>query len=143
MKKYLVLQIAVLLALLLGALAPQFAQNVPTGPRETNEDRRATAVGLVSTIDTAEVLELNTYGSFASWQTLLEHQAEYLNKHMRKTGVQLSPMPGILPGWSLRLNVRGDGRAFDVMLEDITNTQTPYAAYGNETGIIWNAAPSQ
>ena len=29
------------------------------------------------------------------------------------------------------------------MLEDVANKQVPYAAYSNETGVIWNAAPMQ
>ena len=143
MRKYRVLLTTVLLVLLLGVLVPQFAQNVPTGPEEAGRQRRATALGLVRTINTAEVVEATTYGSFAQWETLIAHQGEYINKCTRENGMRLGPMPEILPGWSLRLNVRGDGQAFDLMLEDVANKQVPYAAYSNETGAIWNAAPTQ
>ena len=53
---YRVLLTTVLLVLLLGVLAPQFAQNVPTAPGE--DDRESpTAIGLLRTINTAEVVE--------------------------------------------------------------------------------------
>jgi hypothetical protein len=140
---YRAVRTTVLLVLLLGVQAPQFAQNVPAGPGDSGKERNWTAIGLVRTINTAEVLELNTYGSFAPWQTLLAHQAEYINKCTQENGMRLGAMPEILPGWSLRLNVRADGQAFDLMLKDVASKQVPYAAYSNETGVIWNAAPIQ
>jgi hypothetical protein len=57
--------------------------------------------------------------------------------------MQLGPAPEVLPGWSLRLNVRGDGQAYDLMLEDVTNKQAPHAIYSIEIAVIWNAAPLQ
>jgi hypothetical protein len=57
--------------------------------------------------------------------------------------MQLGTAPEVLPGWSLRLNVRGDGQAYDLMLEDVTNKQAPHAIYSIEIAVIWNAAPLQ
>lgn len=62
----------------LGAVASQFAQDPSAGPEKPDFNRRSNMLGL-RTINTAEVGELSTYGAYASWQTLLTHQQEYLN----------------------------------------------------------------
>jgi hypothetical protein len=79
-KKLRIILNTVLLILALGALASQFAQDASTGPEKPNLERRASMVGLARTINTAEVGDLYTYGSFASWQTLLARQQESLNR---------------------------------------------------------------
>ena len=142
MKRYRVVRIGVLLALLLGSLAPQFAQNAPAGPEKPDAERHWTAINLIRAINTAEVLELQVYGSFAPWETLLTHHTEYIEKCARQSGVRLGLMPEVLPGWTMRLNVRSDGRAYDLMFRDLASKQElPYGAYSNESGIIWDAAP--
>ena len=142
MNKYRVPLVTALLIVLSGMLVSQFAQQ-PTATGNTYDARKATAIGLVRTINAAEVVELNTYGSFAPWQTLSAHEGEEIKKCLQENGVQLGPAPEILPGWSLRLTVRGDGQAYDLMLQDVAHKETPYAAYSNESGVIWNAAPLQ
>ncbi|HUJ40651.1 MAG TPA: hypothetical protein VLW54_08905 [Candidatus Acidoferrales bacterium] len=141
MRKYRAIRITVLLILLLGIRTYQFAQSAPAGPGKSAEERRATAIALVRAINTSEAVELQTRGSFAAWETLLSHHAEYIDKCMRQNGIRLGSMPEVLPGWNLRLNVRQDGKAYDLMLEDVANKQVPYGAYSNETGMIWDAAP--
>jgi hypothetical protein len=74
MDKRLVILGTVLLVFLLGVQTPQFAQDTSTGPTQSDQERLRVAVGLVRTINTAEVVERSTYGSFASWQTLLSHE---------------------------------------------------------------------
>jgi hypothetical protein len=66
-----------------------------------------------------------------------------MNEWQKMIGVQLGAEPEVLPGWRLRLNVRGDGQAYDLMLEDVANKQAPRAIYSNEIGVIWRAAPLQ
>src|SRR5579863_325710 len=116
MKKYSVLLTTVLLVLMFGVLVPQFAQNAPTGPGNPDRERRATAIGLMRTINTAEVTEVTTYGSFAAWQTLLAHGGEDMKRCLQEYGTQLGPAPEVLPGWRLRLNVSADGKSYDLML---------------------------
>lgn len=143
MKKSGLLRTIALVILLLGALAPQFAQNVPQGPTKPDGTNDGNAFGLVRTINTAEVGERSTYGSYAPWETLLEHEREFMNEWQKMIGVQLGPSPEVLPGWNLRLNVRGDGQAYDLILEHVSNKQNPLAIYTNEIGVIWKAAPLQ
>jgi hypothetical protein len=98
-------------------------------------------VGLVRTINTAEVLERSTYGSAASWQTLLAHQQEYLNKwlanyYSRDPNVHFGSPPEILPGWNLRLIVpTDDDQGWTVLLLDAKD-ETGYALLSDESGII-------
>jgi hypothetical protein len=96
--------------------------------------------GLVRTINTAEVTERSTYGSFASWQTLLAHQQEYLNEwlandYSRDPNVHFGSTPEILPGWNLRLIVPPDGTGWVVLLEDARD-KTGYALLSDERGVI-------
>jgi hypothetical protein len=55
MKKHQVILNAVSLVLLLGVLTPQFAQDTSTGPANADQARRWVAIGLLRTINTAEV----------------------------------------------------------------------------------------
>jgi hypothetical protein len=140
MKKHPVISSVLLLALFLGVLTPQFAQDTPTNPPRPDLERRVHALGLLRTISTAEVGELLKYGSYGSWQTLLAHQSEYLNEwparfYPHEANLRFGDAPEILPGFSLRLNVHTDGRGYDILLEDATD-KTGYAVLSDERGVI-------
>ena len=107
----------------------------------TDQERRKHALGLLRTINTAEVGELSNYGSYASWQTLLAHQPEFVNKFLvinypQEVTLHFADMPEILPGWSLRFEVHADGRGYDVRLQDLKDKQCWYAAITDESGVI-------
>jgi hypothetical protein len=53
----------------LGIQTPQFAQDSATDPAGADHARRAIAIGLLRTINTAEVTYEQKNGSFATWQT--------------------------------------------------------------------------
>jgi hypothetical protein len=76
MKKHRIVLSTVLLVLALGVLTPQFAQDASTNAEKTDQQElhRALGMGLVRTINTAELTELNKYGSYAAWPTFLGHQ---------------------------------------------------------------------
>jgi hypothetical protein len=146
MKKHRVILSTVLVVLFLGVLTPQFAQDTFTNPPRPDLERRGHALGLLRTINTAEVGELYNYGSYASWQTLLAHQPKYLNQFLamnypQEGDLQFADMPDILPGWSLRFNVHADGLGYDVRLQDMTAKQYGYAALTDESGVIWQGEP--
>ena len=141
MKKHRIIVSAVLLVLALGTLASQFAQDASTGPEKRSLERRASMLGLVRTIGTAEVGELDKYGSYASWQTLLAHEPKYLNAwlarfyYAKEANVHFADMPEMLPGWNRRLNVHTDGQGDDLLLEDATD-KNGYAALLDERAVI-------
>src|SRR5271167_568441 len=98
MKKHRVILSTALLVLLVGVLTPQFAQNAPTDSEKPDQKKHQQAVGLLRTVNTAEVVEFTNYGSFASWQTLLTHQPNFLNKFLvmnypQGTSVHFADMP--------------------------------------------------
>jgi len=141
MKKHQVILSTVSLVLLLGVLTPQFAQDTSTGPANADQAGHRVAIGLLRTINTAEVVEHTTYGSYASWQTLLAHQPKYANKFLtmnypKEANLQFSEMPEILPGWSLRFNTHADGQGYDVRLQSLTDKTCWYAALTDESGVI-------
>ena len=141
MRKHQVILNTVSLVLLLGVLTPQFAQDTSTAPANADQARRRVAIGLLRTINTAEVVEHTTYGSYASWQTLLAHQPKYANKFLtmnypEEANLLFGDMPEILPGWSLRFNVHADGQGYDVRLQSLTDKTCWYAALTDESGVI-------
>jgi hypothetical protein len=139
MKTHRVILSAVLLVLVLGPLTHQFAQNAPSDAED--QKRHGLGVGLLRTINTTEVVEFTNYGSFESYQTLLTHQPNSLNKFLamnypQGTSLHFADMPEILPGWNLRFNVHADGRGYDVRLQDLTDKTCWYAALTDESGVI-------
>ena len=140
MKKHRIILSSVLLVMALGVLTPQFAQDV-TNPPKPNMERRSRMMGLVRTINTAEVTDFFKYGSYSSWQTLMARNPEYFNGWLRgfyspEPNAHFGEMPEILPGWNLRLNVNPDGQGYIVFLEDSTDKEG-YAVHSDERGIIW------
>jgi len=136
-----------LVVLFVGVLTPQFAQDTLTNSPKPDFERRLRAVGLVRSINTAEVGERYEYGSYASWQTFLAHQSEYLNEWLvraypQEVNLRFGDAPEILPGFSLRLNAHTDGRGYDLLLEDATD-KTGYAMQSDERGVIRECKPLQ
>ncbi len=137
MKKHPVISCGLLLALFPGVLAPRFAKDTSTVPEKHNH---ALLLGLLRTINTAEATDLSKYGSYASWQTLLVHQPEYLNGwlarfYSQEANARFGDLPEILPGWNLRLSVETDGKRYVVLVEDATDKEG-YAALSDERGAI-------
>jgi len=140
MKKHRILLSSVLLVLSLGGLTPQFAQDASKGSEESDlRHDHALLEGFLRTINNAEGVELSTYGAYASWQTVLVHQQQYLNEWLAKyysqdANFHFGSTPEILPGWNLRLNVQTDGKGYVALLEDATD-KNGYAAVSDERGV--------
>jgi hypothetical protein len=143
MKKHRILLSTVLLVLSLGVLTPQFAQEPsPDAEKADQQKRHARCIGLVRIINTDEVTEVVKYGSYASWENLLAHQPEFFNKWLAKSDSQqakFADAPDILPGFSLRLNIHADGKGYDLRLQD--KTSKAWAAFSDESGVIWEGEP--
>lgn len=146
-RSYVLVRVAILPVLFAGVLTPQFAQEpaANTQPSEEEQHRRAILMGLMRTINTAEVVELTTHGSYSSWEILLSHKQDYFNGwltriHSRDGSARFADAPEVLMGYVLRLNVHIDGRGYDVRLEDTVGKQR-HAAFSHESGLIWKAEP--
>jgi len=138
MRKHPVISSVLLLALFLGVLTPQFAQNTLTNP--PNPERRTHILGLLRAINTAEVVYESKYRSFGTWQDLLRYQPKYFEEVLSvnglpQTSVRSGDAPETLPGWNLRLNVHTDGQGYDVLIEDAAD-KSGYAALSDERAVI-------
>jgi hypothetical protein len=127
MKKHQVILSVGLLVMLFGVQTPQFAQDTTAGPAKAEQERHRVAIGLLRTINTAEVTYIAKNGSFGMWQALVSDQPEcfdpflamLLRNGWQKADVHFSDAPEVLPGWTLRLNVHPEGQGYDVLLRDI------------------------
>jgi hypothetical protein len=141
MKKRRVILNAILLTLFAGVLTFQNAQDVPSGAEKSERLRHQFAMSLLRTINTAEVVEQTTYGSYSAWQTLVAHHSDYFDQFLATHRQQLSDArfadaPEILPGWNLRMNMHPDGQGYDILLRDMTDQKCGYAAITDENLVI-------
>jgi hypothetical protein len=141
MKKHHFISSIFLLALHLAVQTPQFAQDVSADSAKADQERRIVAIGLLRTINTAEVTYHSKNGSFVVWNTLVSDQPKYFDKFLAMHGLQkdnahFSDAPEILPSWNLRLNVHTDGQGYDLLLRDLTDEKCGYAALTDESGVI-------
>jgi hypothetical protein len=152
MRKRLVVPSAVLLALLLGPFALEYAQNAPTGSGDSDHAKQSLAVNLLRAINTAEVSYRHNHGEYAPWAILLDSPEFPYGDGIRfverndvqwapRTNPQLANLhlsrgPEILQGWMLRLDLTEDGKGYDVLLEDTTDKTCGYAVLTDERGVI-------
>jgi hypothetical protein len=83
MKKNGVVLTSVLLVLL-GIQTPQFAQDTSIDPAKTERAKHRIAIGLLRTINTAEVTHQYKNGSYATWQTILLSQPKYFDDFLAR-----------------------------------------------------------
>lgn len=130
--------------LLLAAAAPLSSQDAPAQTSDADYAKHFVAISLLRNINTAEAGYQGKHGSYAGWEILLASEEFRASKVMallakidpKLTSAQFSTGPEILPGWSLRLNLTGDGQAYDLMLEDLTDKTCGYAAVTDDRGVI-------
>jgi hypothetical protein len=130
--------------LLILALATSLrSQNPPAKSSGVDHANRSLAIGLLRTINTAEVTYKFEHGTYATWETL-GASGEFLERSLQRLArnepqfadVKLSNGPEILPGWMLRFDLVADGKGYDVLLEDTTDEACGYAAVTDERGVI-------
>jgi hypothetical protein len=136
----------VIVLLLSGVVTSQSAQDVGPIANKFDQPRHQTAVALLRTINTAEVVNLSTYGSFSVWQILLAHYQQSFDNfaamavhEQQIPKSQFAEPPEIMPGWNLRMNVHPDGQGYDLMLQDMTDKKCGSALFTNETTVIWES----
>jgi len=143
MTKYGIRLACLLIALALGALPPQFAQDAPKDADQQNP-LHSLMGGFIRTVNTAELTYHAQRGSYGSWQDLLANQQQYLNGWLAQFYPQFYPqasnihfggLPEVLPGLNLRLNVAPDGRSYVVLVEDASD-KSGFAFVSDERGVI-------
>jgi len=146
MTKYGIRLACLLIALVLGVLPPQFAQDTPKDCAIPDQQSPVHSLmgGFIRTVNTAELTYHAQRGSYGSWQDLLANQQQYLNGWLAQFYPQFYPqapnihfggLPEVLPGLNLRLNVAPDGRNYVVLVEDAAD-KTGFAFVSDERGMI-------
>jgi hypothetical protein len=143
MRNKAIASIVVLLALTLGVVKSLRSQSTPAKSSDAQHARNSLAINLLRAINTAEADYKIKHGTYATWESL-SASGEFLERGLKwgarnepqLAGVKFSPAPEILPEWSLRLHVTADGKAYDLLLEDLTDKSCGYAAITDERGVI-------
>jgi hypothetical protein len=133
---------------ILAAAAPISSQNTPAQSTDPDHAKHSVAVNLLRAINTAEMDYKNKHGVYASKDALLASEeftgggmAWAVRNDPQLANAHVSNGPEVLPGWSLRLNLAGDGNGYVVLLEDTTDKSCEYAAVTDERGVIRQSKP--
>ena len=122
------------------AAAPQKAL---TPPFSRENERRSFATNLLRAINNAEADYHKKHGTFANWDALYaegyfdQSGTKYVSRDFPTVAHALYGRgPEIVPGWKLRLNVSNNGKSYDALLEDVTDTKCGYAGLTDDRGLI-------
>jgi hypothetical protein len=134
--------VALIAVSLLGVSSAQTQKGGP-GLQDRQNEQHSLALNIVRAINAAEANYKKTHGSYATWSVL------FSNGDFTDTGTKWSSestptvahamysgAPEIVPGWKLRLNLSKDGNAYDVLLEDATDSRCGYVIVSDERGMI-------
>ena len=127
--------------LFLSVAAPRRTPSAPS--RSDGENTRHTlAIDLLRSMNTAELDYKLKHGVYADWNTLFVN-GDFTDKGTKwaRRNDPLANMPfskgsEIVPGWQLRLHLTADAKAYDLVLEDLTDDKCGYAASTDERGVI-------
>ncbi len=142
MKRLLISLWGVLAILLLGVSTPRHVQSALAPSDDAENARHSLAIGLLRSINTAELDSKLKHGKYATWETLVDNGdfttkgTKWASKNDPFANLGFSRKSEILPGWNLRLNLTADAKAYDLLLEDATDDDCGYAAITDERGVI-------
>lgn len=134
---------ALLMILMLSCQAACWAQKGSPVMADRERERRSFAQVLVKAINAAEADYHKKHDVYANWDTLVGIG------DFSSTGTKWAPADfptvahalygngaEIVPGWRLRLHLSKDGKAYDLLLEDVTDPKCGYAVVTDERGLI-------
>jgi hypothetical protein len=133
-----------LLALLL-LMVPQasWPQKRPTPAVDRERERRSFAQNFARAINAAEADYFKKHGMYASWDTLIglgdfsSNGTKWASPEYPTVAHALyGSGPEIVPGWRLRLHLSNGDKAYDALIEDVTDAKCGYAVMTDERGMI-------
>ena len=111
--------------------------------RERERERQSFAQNLVKAINAAEADYRKKHEIYATWDTLMGIG------DFSSSGTKWAPADfptvahalygsgaEIVPGWRLRLHLSKGDKAYDLLLEDVTDPKCGYAVSSDERGLI-------
>ncbi len=138
--------IAVFVFLFLGVFStalPFFSQKPGPPLASHDNERHSFALNVLRAINNAEQDYKTQHGGYATWQTLVgegdfgEHGTKFISEDFYTVAHALYGLgPEIVPGWKLRLNVSNNGKSYDAILEDVTDSHCRFAYVTDERGVV-------
>jgi len=110
---------------------------------DRERERRSFAQNLVKAINAAEADYRKKHEVYANWDTLMGIG------DFSSNGTKWAPADfptvahalygsgaEIVPGWRLRLHLSNGEKAYDLLLEDVTDPKCSYAVFSDERGLL-------
>jgi hypothetical protein len=134
---------ALLMILILTWQAASWAQKGAPAVTDRERERRSFAQNLVKALNAAEADYRKKHDVYANWDTLVGIG------DFSSSGTKWAPADfptvahalygngaEIVPGWRLRLHLSKGDKAYDLLLEDVTDPKCSYAVFSDERGLI-------
>jgi hypothetical protein len=134
---------ALLMILILTWQAASWAQKGAPAVTDRERERRSFAQNLVKALNAAEADYRKKHDVYANWDTLVGIG------DFSSSGTKWAPADfptvahalygngaEIVPGWRLRLHLSKGDKAYDLLLEDVTDPKCSYAVLSDERGLI-------
>lgn len=134
---------AVVLMLVMSSQAVASAQKGSPAIADRERERRSFAQNLVKAINAAEADYRKKHDVYANWDTLVgigdfsSNGTKWAPADMPTVARALFGNGAeIVPGWKLRLHLSKGDKAYDLILEDVTDPKCGYAVFSDERGSI-------
>ena len=134
---------ALLMILILTWQAASWAQKGAPVVTDRERERRSFAQNLVKALNAAEADYRKKHDVYANWDTLVGIG------DFSSTGTKWAPADfptvahalygngaEIVPGWRLRLHLSKGDKAYNLLLEDVTDPKCSYVVFSDERGLI-------
>ena len=138
------MQRAALLMILISTWqAASWAQKGAPVVADRERERRSFAQNLVKAINAAEAEYRKKHDVYANWDTLVGI-GDFSSNGTKWAPAEFPTVAHalygngaeIVPGWRLRLHLSKGDKAYDLLLEDVTDPKCGYAVFSDERGLI-------
>jgi hypothetical protein len=134
---------ALLMILTLTCQAASWAQKGSPVMADRERERRSFAQNLVKAINAAEADYRKKHDVYANWDTLMEigdFSADGTKWAPADFPTVAHALYGsgaeIVPGWRLRLHLSNAEKAYDLLLEDVTDPKCSFTVFSDERRLI-------
>jgi hypothetical protein len=134
---------ALLMILILTWQAASWAQKGTPAVTDRERERRSFAQNLVKAINAAEADYRKKHDVYANWDTLVGI-GDFSSSGTKWAPAEFPTVAHalygngaeIVPGWRLRLHLSKGDKAYNLLLEDVTDPKCSYAVFSDERGLI-------
>ncbi len=134
---------ALLMILILTWQAASWAQKGAPVVPDRERERRSFAQNLVKAINAAEADYRKKHEVYANWDTLVGI-GDFSSSGTKWAPAEFPTVAHalygngaeIVPGWRLRLHLSKGDKAYDLLLEDVTDPKCSYAILSDERGLV-------